>query len=273
MLIKDEFISPLSDFVFKRVFGDQRNIDITAAFLKTLLDIPEDEYDKLIVTNPILGGLFKYGKTPVVDLRLETKSGKIIHIELQVEKKKNLISRILYYTARLIGDQLNWGEDYDKLHHVISIVICDHKLLKDEDSYINVFELRNSRNFLFTNLLKIVILELPKLPVEEDNAVWRWLRFLKSEKKEDYEMLAVKYPELEKPIIQARRITLLEHWRNYWFDRHIAKMDERMIQKQWKEDGHEEAKLEIAKNLLAEGAAYEFIQKVTGIDLRNQSEK
>jgi len=276
MKIKDDFISPLSDFAFKRIFGDQRNIDITAAFLKTLLDIPEDEYDKLTVTNPILGGLFKYGKTPIVDLKLETKSGKIIHIELQLEKKKNLIGRILYYTVRLIADQLGWGEDYGKLHQVISIIICDHKLLKGEDSYINIFELRNSRNFLFTNLLKIVILELPKLTETEDNAVWRWLRFLKCEKKEDYEMLAAKYPELEKPIIHARRLTLLEHWRNYWFDRHIAKMDERMILETWKEDGREEGlaegKLEIAKKLLAEGATHEFIQRITGIDLRKQSE-
>jgi len=86
-------------------------------------------------------------------------------------------------------------------------------------------------------------------------------------------MLAAKYSELEKPIICARRVSFLEQWRNYWFDRHIAKMDERMIQKQWKEDGHEEAKLEIAKNLLAEGATYDFIQRVTGIDLQNQSEE
>ena len=35
------FISPLEDFAFKQIFGEQQNIDITMAFLKTLLDIPK----------------------------------------------------------------------------------------------------------------------------------------------------------------------------------------------------------------------------------------
>jgi len=101
--MKDYIVSPLSDFVFAKVFGDQKNIDNTRAFLKTLLDIPWDEYDELTVVSPILGKFFKQGKTSVVDLKLSTKSGKIIHIELQVEKRANLRSRILYYAARSLG--------------------------------------------------------------------------------------------------------------------------------------------------------------------------
>jgi len=261
MISKNEFISPLSDFVFKRVFGDQKNMDITAAFLKTLLDIPHDEYGKLTVSNPILGGLFKHDKTSIVDLKLTTKSGKIIRIELQVEKKRNLRNRITYYNNRLISDQLNWGDDYDKLHQAISVVICDHILLEEEESYINIYKMQNDKNRPFTNLQKIVILELPKLSVAEDNAVWRWLRFLKCKKKEDYEMLALKYPELEKPIFCARRVSLLEQWREYWFHRNLAKVDERMLHEQWKID----AKLDVARNMLEEGLTIELIQKVTGL--------
>jgi len=47
-------ISPLSDYVFSEIFGNQKNIDITKSFLKTLLDIPEDEYDRLTVVSPLL---------------------------------------------------------------------------------------------------------------------------------------------------------------------------------------------------------------------------
>ena len=140
--MKEENLSLLSDYVFAQVFGNQRNIANTRAFLKTLLDIPGDDYDQLTIDNPVLGRFFRQGKTEVVDLKLSTKSGKIIHIELQVEKRANLKNRIVYYAARLVGDQLKWGDDYNKLHQVISIVICDHKLLEDEDSYINVYELR-----------------------------------------------------------------------------------------------------------------------------------
>jgi len=267
----NEIISPLSDFAFGRIFGEQRNIDITAAFLKTLLDIPEEDYDELTVDSPILGKIFKYGKTSVVDLKLKTKSGKIIHIELQVEKRKNLKNRIVYYLARLIGDQLRWGDDYDKLHQVISIVICNHKLLEEEDSYINVFELKNDKNRSFTKLLKLVILELPKLPKSKDSAVWPWLRFFQCKKKEELTMLAKKYPELEKPIFYSKKMSLLERWRDIRFHKNLWKVDERMRLEQVKMDGHEggkkEAKLEIARNALAEGLSPEFVQKITGLSL------
>ena len=40
-----------SDFVFKLIFGDQRNTDILAAFLKSVLDIPDAEYDRLTIVD------------------------------------------------------------------------------------------------------------------------------------------------------------------------------------------------------------------------------
>jgi len=133
-------------------------------FSKLCLISPGDEYDRLTVISPKLRRVFKTEKAGVVDLKLNTKSGKIIHIELQVEKRSNMRNRILYYGSRLIGDQLKLGDDYHNLHQAISIVICDHNLLEEEDSYFNVYELRNEENSSFTKLLRIIILELPKLP-------------------------------------------------------------------------------------------------------------
>jgi predicted transposase/invertase (TIGR01784 family) len=231
-------ISPLYDYVFSEIFGNQKNIDITTSFLKTLLDIPEDDYDRLIVVSPILRKLFRTEKSGVVDLKLSTKSGKIIHIELQVEKRSNMRNRIVYYSSRLIGDQLRWGEDYSELHQVISIVICNHNLLEEEDSYINVYELSNEENRSFTNLMKIIILELPKLPETIDRAVWPWLKFLKCTKKEEYEMLALKYTELEKPVFCAKKMSLWDKWKDIRFHKNLWKVDERMLFEQARIDGH-----------------------------------
>ena len=247
-----DFISPLYDFAFTQIFGCQENIDNTRAFLKTLLDIPQEDYDELTVVNPVLKKLSRRKKTGVVDLRLTTKTKKIIHIELQINKRANLRNRILYYAARLIGDQLNWGDDYDKLHQVISIVICDHKLLKEEEDYINEYELRNKKNRSFTKMLKVIILELPKLPDAEDGAVWPWLKFLKCKTKEDYEMLARKYPEMKKPVYCAEKMSLIEKWRNIRFHQNLWKVDERMLQEQIRLD-KEEARQEGREKGLAEG--------------------
>jgi predicted transposase/invertase (TIGR01784 family) len=272
-------ISPLYDYVFSEIFGNQKNIDITTSFLKTLLDIPENEYDRLTVVSPILRKLFRTEKSGVVDMKLSTKSGKIIHIELQVEKRSNMRNRIVYYSSRLIGDQLRWGEDYSELHQVISIVICNHNLLEEEDSYINIYELSNEENRSFTNLMRVIILELPKLPETIDRAVWPWLKFLKCTKKEEYEMLALKYPELEKPVFCAKKMSLWDKWKDIRFHKNLWKVDERMLFEQARIDGHaqgvaegrkeglNEGKLEIAGKMKKAGHPINEIAEFTGLPL------
>jgi predicted transposase/invertase (TIGR01784 family) len=273
--MKDFIISPLYDFVFKEIFGNQQNIGNTRAFLKTLLDIPEDEYDRLTVVSSGLRKLFRGDKGGLVDLKLTTKSGKIIHIELQVQKKSDMRNRVLYYAVRLIGDQIKLGEDYEKLHQVISIVICDHNLLEEEDCYINEYQLRNKKNNSFTKLLKIVILELPKLPETDNNAVWRWLYFLKCKSKEEFEMLAKKYPEMKEAVSCVKKISLLERLRYHHMLNNLAKTDRRMLLKQqWldgkaegKAEGMTEGKLETARNALAKGLPLEVIHEITNLDI------
>jgi predicted transposase/invertase (TIGR01784 family) len=289
--MKNELVSPLDDFAFAQIFGSKENLGTTKAFLKTLLDIPEDDYDKLSVEDGTLKRFFKRDKKGVVDLKLTTKSDRIIHIELQVKKKPNLISRILYYAGRLLGDQLRWGNDYEKLHQVISICICNHVLLKDEESYINKYELRNDQGRSFTDLLKVVILELPKLPKEEDEAVWPWLCFFKCKKQEEFEMLARKHPELEKAVSCVKYMSFGEQWRWEMLKRQVRKMDERaekrqlqlekeQIQRDLEEartkalteghaegrtEGHAERTLEIARKMKAIGRPSSEIAEVTGL--------
>ena len=85
-----------------------------------------------------------------------------------MKKALYMRERLVFYAARLLGEQLKRGEDWRKLHQVISIVICNHSLLPEERSYVNTYELRNGRsNASFTDLIKLVILELPKLSVQE----------------------------------------------------------------------------------------------------------
>ena len=55
-------------------------------------------------------------------------------------------------------------------------------------------------------------------------------------------MLAKKYPQLKKPIKCTERMGLLESIRDYQFHRNLAKVDERMLHEQWKDDGIEEGK-------------------------------
>jgi predicted transposase/invertase (TIGR01784 family) len=277
---KDEFVSPLEDFAFSQIFGDQQNLGSTKAFLKTLLDIPADDYDQLKVEDPTLKRFFKKDKKGVVDLKLTTKSGKIIHIELQVEKDENMRSRIMQYATRLVSDQLKKGDKYGEIHQVVSICICDHVLLDEEDDYTNYYEMRNRKGHSFTDLLKVVILELPKLPEKEDEAVWPWLRFFKCKEQEEFEMLAKKHPELKEAVSCVRNMSLSEQWRAVMSWRWNQKMAlrgqkeyirlelERAKTKAKAEghaEGHAEKAIEIARKMKAIGRPLTEIAEVTGL--------
>jgi len=146
-------------------------------------------------------------------------------------------------------------------------VICDHNLLEEEDYYFTEYGMKNDKNRYFTKLQKLFIIELPKLPEAEDGPLWPWLRFLTCKKKEEYEMLVKKHPELKKPVQCVRKMSWLDKWRDIQFHRNLAKVDERMLHEQIKDDARVEEKTMIARNLLSKGSTPEFVHEITGLDL------
>jgi predicted transposase/invertase (TIGR01784 family) len=49
-----QFYPPRFDYVFKRIFGDQRNINILASFLMAALNLPEEDLGHLTIVDPHL---------------------------------------------------------------------------------------------------------------------------------------------------------------------------------------------------------------------------
>jgi predicted transposase/invertase (TIGR01784 family) len=225
-----EILSPLTDYIFTILFGDQRHIDILGAFLKTVLDLPEEDYDSLTIVNPILKRLFKNDKAGIVDVRLTARSGKVIHVELQVKKALHMRERLVFYAAKLLGEQIKRGENWEKLQQVVSIVICDHNLLPEERSYINAYELRNERtNGSFTDLVKLIILELPKLSEKDGSAVWPWLKLFMCNTRAQYEELARKYPEVGMAVSVLKEISLVGRIRMLAEAREIQRRDNKAV--------------------------------------------
>jgi predicted transposase/invertase (TIGR01784 family) len=234
-------VSPLTDYAFSLLFGDQRNIEVLEGFLKTILDIPPEEYDSLTIMSPFLKRLFGRDKLGIVDVRVTTKSGRILHIELQVEKHAYMKHRTLYYISKLLWEQMKRGFEYESLHQVISIVICNHRLV-EESSYVNTYELRNKRSGKqFTDLIKVIILELPKVPEERDGqAVWPWLKFLKGRTAEEQEALAKIYPEVGMAVRAINRISGSEVRRLIREAEGLRQTDLRMLKLAAWEDGRGE---------------------------------
>jgi len=55
--MEHELLSPISDIVFKMLFGNEQNTDILSAFLKAVLLLPDEEFSEVLILNPFLGKL------------------------------------------------------------------------------------------------------------------------------------------------------------------------------------------------------------------------
>jgi predicted transposase/invertase (TIGR01784 family) len=231
------FISPLNDYVVKCIYGDQKNIENTRGLLKTVLDIPLEEYDRLTVIDPFLKRWWDKDKLGIVDIRLSTAGGRQAAIEFQIQPYRAMPERIVYYNSKMIVGQMKSGFKYETLNQTISVVISDYTMLPHEHTYLNYIELRNrTSGALFTELQQYIILELSKLPDEDDGqAVWPYMRFFKCRRKEEFEMLAKGYPEVQGLVKEYQRIS--------WSDR--RRMIAEYREKQWRD---EQAALDYARD-------------------------
>jgi predicted transposase/invertase (TIGR01784 family) len=219
--MKDSFISPLNDYVVKCIYGDQKNIANTEGFLKTVLDIPPKEYEGLTVIDPFLKRRWKMDKQGVVDIRLSTAGKRQLAVEIQVLRYPSMLSRVVYYNSKMTAEQMKSGFKYAALRQAVSVVITNHELLPLELGYLNYYELRNRKSgSLFTDLQQYVILELPKVPKEDDGEpVWPFLQFFKCRRAEEFEMLGKKHPEVGPQVEEYQRISWSQRRRllaDYW---------------------------------------------------------
>jgi predicted transposase/invertase (TIGR01784 family) len=281
-----EIIPAKLDFVFKRIFGKKRNIRCLIGFLKAIIDLPDEDYKTLAFGDTTLNPRRKDGKRFVLDIKLETASGKTVEIEIQLADTSEMRERIVAYESRLISDQLDQGDDYRALEKTISILITDFPLLRESEKYHHNFMVRSEDgDIILTDTFEIHTLELKKLPVAEDGTkLWRWLRFLAATKSEELEMLQ-QYPELEEPIVILKELSAdeavredLRAYRKVMRDEasriwHARKEGEaKGLAKglaEGKAKGLAKGKAEglalVAKNLLQEGMPVDRIAKLTGL--------
>ena len=80
-----------NDVIFRLFFADERNIEFLIGFLKSVLKLPDGDYNVIEISDPNLLREFKGDKLGIVDIKLKTKSKKIIHIEMQLSVTPELL--------------------------------------------------------------------------------------------------------------------------------------------------------------------------------------
>lgn len=256
-----------SDPIFKMIFGDSEDKTALIGLLNEIIDIPEEEYSHIEIIDPNLRIDQLDSKSGILDIKLTTKSGQKINIELQVRKASDLKQRILFYASKMVSEQLKEGQQYDRIRKVISIMICtDHNLIEDSKEYHNKYFLYDKNtNSTFSDLLEIDILELKKVPDRDESNLATWLRFMNTDDKEELDKMAVRNAALESAVCKYKKLTADERIRMIAEEREKAWKDRQAEIKAAKEEGRDEQKIEIARNLLNMCISVEQIEKATGL--------
>ena len=264
-----EILSPVNDWIFKLLFGDIRHKSMLINLLKGFVKLPEEEFE-LTFLDTHLKPEAEDDKLGILDVKVQTKSGKIINIEIQVNPVKNIGKRLSFYKSKLIVGQINESEDYSIIQKVICICITDYMIFPGVEDYINDFSFYNKKNnFNFEDIPEeVYTLELPKVPAQTDGTtVWEWMRFLKSKTKEEFEMVAARNPEIRKAVNTLYELSADDKVRAEYEQRQKAWRDRKAVYEYMLDEAMLKRNIEIVQNFKKMGLSVEQIAQGTGLSI------
>jgi predicted transposase/invertase (TIGR01784 family) len=98
----------------------------------------------------------------------------------------------------MVTEQIGMGGHYNDLKQAVSIVITDYDFIPESARCHTVFQmLEREEHFPFNDLMEIHVLNLERLPEDEEGKLADWLRFLKAETEEEFKMVAEKNPMIQ----------------------------------------------------------------------------
>ena len=189
--MENELVSPKIDVVFKKVFGE--NKDILSKFLSDVLEMPDIDPDDITVANQELVPDDTKGKFCRLDLKLKVKDD-LINVEIQLRSQSDYRDRALFYWAKLFTSELESGKPYADLKKTITINILDFNLFEHEQYSCKVIPVIEETNEVFSDKFGIYFFELKKVsglidPKDQKNRKILWMQFLNAETKEAFDMI------------------------------------------------------------------------------------
>ncbi|MCH5348662.1 MAG: Rpn family recombination-promoting nuclease/putative transposase [Oscillospiraceae bacterium] len=207
---RDEKIVKLKlDVIFKRVFGNDNNKNIIAAFVSALLEIPRDSIKAVMINNVEVTPEYLDQKFSRLDLKLDV-DGRIVNVEIQVNREPDFKERTLFYWSKIYSDELKSGEEYGDLKQTICINIINFDLFDCADYHSHFKILENERHEVLTDKLSIHFFELRKVGRTRKNKPMEdWLNLINAET--EGELMDIQQtttiPEVKDTIVMIRQMS------------------------------------------------------------------
>lgn len=216
------------DVIFKRVFGNENNKDIIAAFLSALLEIPRESIEEIYINNVELTPEYFDRKFSRLDLRMEV-DGRIVNVEMQVNREDDFQERTLFYWAKMYGEELKTGEEYGLLKRTVCINIINFDLFDCEDYHSHFKVMESERHEVLSDKFAIHFFELKKIDnVKKNQAMEDWLHLINAETEGDLMEIqkTTAIPEVKNTIVMLRELSADEKVRQEAYYREKRLHDE-----------------------------------------------
>ncbi|ELC8333020.1 Rpn family recombination-promoting nuclease/putative transposase [Clostridium perfringens] len=279
-------LNPQIDFVFKKIFGTEKNKPILINFLNAVIK-PTTPIKDVEIKNNDIDKDFIEDKFSRLDVKATTSNKEHINIEIQVKNEYNMIQRTLYYWSKMYSEQIQNRDNYSKLERTVCINILNFKYLKN-DKYHNAYRLKEiTSNEELTDLQEIHFIELPKFneignkeyveKVEKMDALEKWLEFLVEPESNTVRQLELSNEEIKLAKSELYRLSMDSKEREQYNMREKAIYDrisalenaeakgKREGRLEGKLEGKLESKLEVVKESLSQGLEISLISKITGL--------
>ena len=287
-LEENKLLKPKNDIVFQSLFN-QKNEKITKAFVEDLL---EEKVDKIIINET--KELYREkpeDKLGILDLEVDINEEKKIDVEIQLIEKANFAERLLFYYAKLYGNEIKRGKAYESYKKVVIIAIIDFELeiTKEIEKMETKWRIREDENteIILTDALEIHIIELSKTKREyetnKENRKVQWMMFLDNPNTEEVGKIMEENKEIKEAVVEVHKMSKDEKLRKLAELREKAIMDEKEIystgynkgekigysqgklegEKTGYSKGQKKEKIEIAKILKEKGMSKEEISEIT----------
>ena len=253
----EEKLLPLtSDYVFKRIFGQEENKQALKDFLESILD---EEILKIEIKNPEIPKNFYDSKYGVLDLKVTLNDKSIVDVEMQMKNEHNIEQRDTFYLASNYVNEIKEGKPYTNCKKSIVINILNFmyynrneyhsvaRMIFEEPKEEEKVEMGyKEEDRYMTKYLEVHIIELPKFKIKNPKMhtkleEWLWL-FIGSDEK--VKEASKKNKEIEKIKRKLASMSLSPEERNNYEYRLRAIRDEadaiEYKTKQAKEEGIKE---------------------------------
>ncbi|MGL4875280.1 MAG: Rpn family recombination-promoting nuclease/putative transposase [Clostridium sp.] len=266
--MEERLLKPEVDFVFKKIFGNEKKPEILISFLNAVME----QNDKIIsveIQNTDIDKEYINDKYSRLDIKAVTNRNEKINIEIQVKNEYNMVKRSLYYWSKMYEEDLKEGENYNSLKRTVCINLLSFKYLKN-NRYHNGYRLKEmSTNEELTDIQEIHFIELPKLKendeVEVSSLLEAWISFIKNPESKRVKTLENSVEEIKKAKEELEYLSGDKEQREIYLRRKMAIADRVSDLENAEKKGGENMQIGIAKKLLDMDMDMEQIILATGL--------